>query len=91
MSLDSMKDAVFSLSGKVRALWSVIEGMLSNIKEDLTVIESVLKGDVDQYVLDGTDRVLKLPPCLLERIEHLPHRVRTNPNPSICCLWNFEH
>ncbi|XP_038130711.1 HAUS augmin-like complex subunit 6 [Cyprinodon tularosa] len=62
---------------KVRALWSVIEGMLSNIKEDLTVIESVLKGDVDQYVLDGTDRVLKLPPCLLERIEHLPHRLNS--------------
>uniref|UniRef100_A0A3Q2GKX0 HAUS augmin like complex subunit 6 n=1 Tax=Cyprinodon variegatus TaxID=28743 RepID=A0A3Q2GKX0_CYPVA len=78
MSLDCMKDAVvFSLSGKVRALWSVIEGMLSNIKEDLTVIESVLKGDVDQYVLDGTDRVLKLPPCLLERIEHLPHRLNS--------------
>lgn len=61
--------------GKVRALWSAIEGMLSVVKEDQTAVESVLKGDVDQCVLDGTNRVLRLPRCLLERIERLPHQL----------------
>ncbi|XP_027895143.1 HAUS augmin-like complex subunit 6 [Xiphophorus couchianus] len=60
---------------KVRSLWSAIEGMLSAIKEQQTAVESVLKGDVDQYVLDGTNRVLKLPRCLLDRIERLPHQL----------------
>ncbi|XP_014837836.1 PREDICTED: HAUS augmin-like complex subunit 6 isoform X1 [Poecilia mexicana] len=58
---------------KVRSLWSAIEGMLSAIKEQQAAVESVLKGDVDQHVLDGTNRVLKLPRCLLDRIERLPH------------------
>ncbi|XP_003452432.1 HAUS augmin-like complex subunit 6 [Oreochromis niloticus] len=60
---------------KVRSLWSTIDGMLSAIKEEQSAVESVLKGDVDQYTLDGTDRVLKIPRCLLERIEQLPHQL----------------
>uniref|UniRef100_A0A8C4HZ55 HAUS augmin-like complex subunit 6 N-terminal domain-containing protein n=1 Tax=Dicentrarchus labrax TaxID=13489 RepID=A0A8C4HZ55_DICLA len=60
---------------KVRSLWSTIDGMLSTTKEDQHAVESVLKGDVDQYVLDGTDRVLKIPRCLLERVEQLPHQL----------------
>lgn len=50
--------------------------MLSSTKEGQHAVESVLKGDVDQYVLDGTDRVLKIPRSLLERVEQLPHQVR---------------
>ncbi|XP_068444016.1 HAUS augmin-like complex subunit 6 [Clinocottus analis] len=60
---------------RVRSLWSDIDGMLSATKEEHLVVESVLKGDVDQYVLDGTDRVLKIPRSLLERIEQLPHQL----------------
>ncbi|XP_051285061.1 HAUS augmin-like complex subunit 6 [Dicentrarchus labrax] len=60
---------------QVRSLWSTIDGMLSTTKEDQHAVESVLKGDVDQYVLDGTDRVLKIPRCLLERVEQLPHQL----------------
>uniref|UniRef100_A0A3Q2R2N1 HAUS augmin like complex subunit 6 n=1 Tax=Fundulus heteroclitus TaxID=8078 RepID=A0A3Q2R2N1_FUNHE len=66
----------------VRDLWSTIEGMLSAIREQQTAVESVLKGDVDQYVLDGTNRVLKLPRCLLERIERLPHQVSREEVPE---------
>lgn len=58
--------------------------MLSAIKEQQAAVESVLKGDVDQYVLDGTNRVLKLPRCLLDRIERLPHQVRIGVNSWIC-------
>uniref|UniRef100_A0A3P8U6L2 HAUS augmin-like complex subunit 6 N-terminal domain-containing protein n=1 Tax=Amphiprion percula TaxID=161767 RepID=A0A3P8U6L2_AMPPE len=53
----------------VQLLWSTIDGMLSTIKEEKNAVESVLKGDADQYVLDGTDGVLRIPRCLLERIE----------------------
>ncbi|KAK1889689.1 HAUS augmin-like complex subunit 6 [Dissostichus eleginoides] len=59
-------------SRKVRSLWSDIDGMLSATKEEQNVVESVLKGDVDQYILDGTDQVLKIPRSLLERIEQPP-------------------
>lgn len=61
---------------KVRALWSAIDDMLATTKEEQHAMASVLKGDVDQYVLDGTNRTLKIPRCLLERVEQLPHQVR---------------
>ncbi|XP_041821248.1 HAUS augmin-like complex subunit 6 isoform X2 [Chelmon rostratus] len=60
---------------KVRSLWSAIDGMLSTTQEEQHAVGSVLKGDVDQYILDGTDRVLKIPRSLLERIEQLPHQL----------------
>lgn len=63
---------------KVRSLWSTVDGMLSIIREEQHAVDSVLKGDVDQYALDGTDRVLKIPRCLLERVEQLPHQVSRN-------------
>ncbi|KAL6118685.1 haus6 [Pungitius sinensis] len=59
----------------VRSLWSDVEGMLSTIKEAQHIVECVLKGDVDQYKLDGTGRVLQISPSLLERIEQLPHQL----------------
>ncbi|XP_030287242.1 HAUS augmin-like complex subunit 6 isoform X2 [Sparus aurata] len=60
---------------RVRALWSAIDDMLATTKEEQHAMASVLKGDVDQYVLDGTDRTLKIPRCLLERVEQLPHQL----------------
>ncbi|XP_076581223.1 HAUS augmin-like complex subunit 6 [Chaetodon auriga] len=60
---------------KVRSLWSAIDGMLSTTKEEQHAVGSVLKGDVDQYILDGTDRALKIPRSLLERVEQLPHQL----------------
>uniref|UniRef100_A0A3P9Q4I9 HAUS augmin like complex subunit 6 n=1 Tax=Poecilia reticulata TaxID=8081 RepID=A0A3P9Q4I9_POERE len=66
---------IFFSPCKVRSLWSAIEGMLSAIKEQQAAVESVLRGDVDQHILDGTNRVLKLPRCLLDRIERLPHQL----------------
>ncbi|XP_053272091.1 HAUS augmin-like complex subunit 6 isoform X1 [Pleuronectes platessa] len=60
---------------KVRSLWSDIDRMLSTTKVEQNAVASVLKGDVDKHVLDGTDRELKIPRCLLERIERLPHQL----------------
>uniref|UniRef100_A0A8C6LPG8 HAUS augmin like complex subunit 6 n=1 Tax=Nothobranchius furzeri TaxID=105023 RepID=A0A8C6LPG8_NOTFU len=62
---------------KVRALWSDIEAMLSAIREEQSAVESVLRGDVDQHVLDGTDRALNIPRCLQERVEQLPHQLNS--------------
>uniref|UniRef100_A0A665XF38 HAUS augmin-like complex subunit 6 N-terminal domain-containing protein n=1 Tax=Echeneis naucrates TaxID=173247 RepID=A0A665XF38_ECHNA len=59
----------------VRSLWKAIDEMLSAIREEQNSVESVLKGDVDQYILDGTDQVLKIPKRLIERIEQLPHQL----------------
>ncbi|XP_056298770.1 HAUS augmin-like complex subunit 6 [Pseudoliparis swirei] len=76
-SSDSTQEGV-SLAEKikrVRSLWSDVDGMLSATKEEQLVVECVLKGDVDQYVLDGTGRVLNIPRCLLDRIEQLPHQL----------------
>lgn len=50
--------------------------MMSSIKAGREVVESVLQGEADQYVLDGTGRVLSVPRSLQERVEQLPHQVR---------------
>ncbi|KAM3590470.1 uncharacterized protein V6R79_010394 [Siganus canaliculatus] len=60
---------------KVRSLWAAIDEVLSTTKEEQHAVESVLKGDVDQHILDGTDRGLKIPRSLLERVEKLPHQL----------------
>ncbi|XP_034532368.1 HAUS augmin-like complex subunit 6 [Notolabrus celidotus] len=60
---------------RVRSLWSTIDEMLSTISEEQQAVESVLKGEVDQYILDGTNRVLKIPRTLLERVEQLPNQL----------------
>ncbi|XP_068164033.1 HAUS augmin-like complex subunit 6 [Antennarius striatus] len=60
---------------QVRSSWSAIDEMLSRTTEERQAVGSVLMGDVDQYILDGTDRVLQIPRCLLERVEQLPHQL----------------
>nr|XP_057923156.1 HAUS augmin-like complex subunit 6 [Doryrhamphus excisus] len=59
----------------VRSLWSDIDEMQSTTEESQNVLESVIKGVVDQYILDGTDRRLQIPHSLLERIEQLPQQL----------------
>lgn len=76
---------------KVRSLWSTIDGMLAATKEEQHAVESVLKGDVDQFVLDGTDKVLKIPRCLLERIEQLPNQVRVKITGQFILLNMTKH
>lgn len=46
--------------------------MVSSIGGEREGVESVLRGEVDQYVLDGTGRVLDVPRGLQERLEQLP-------------------
>ncbi|XP_077444900.1 HAUS augmin-like complex subunit 6 isoform X2 [Stigmatopora argus] len=60
---------------KVRSLWSDVDAMLSTTEGDSQILESVLKGEANQYVLDGTDCVLHIPPSLRERIEQSPQQL----------------
>ncbi|XP_029975380.1 HAUS augmin-like complex subunit 6 isoform X2 [Salarias fasciatus] len=62
---------------KVRSLWSTIDEMLEVIKENQGAAERVLKGEVDQYKLDGKDQVLTIPNVLLERIQQLPQQLKS--------------
>lgn len=59
---------------KVRSLWSTIEGVLSALEKERRVVESVVRGEVDQYALDGNDLHLQIPPALLQRIEQRHHQ-----------------
>lgn len=61
---------------QVRSLWTSVSKILSSLEEERVVVDSVVKGDVDQYVLDGTDRVLRIPRRLLEQIENSCQTVR---------------
>ncbi|KAL0970340.1 hypothetical protein UPYG_G00240650 [Umbra pygmaea] len=58
---------------KVRSLWSCIDGVLSSVQEGRQVLECVIRGDVDQYALDGTDLHLKIPQVLLDWLEKVSH------------------
>ncbi|CAN9509516.1 unnamed protein product [Ophioblennius macclurei] len=71
------EDSLAEKIKKVRSLWSTIDEMLAMIKENQNAIESVLKGEVDQHKLDGTNRVLTIPNVLLERIQQLPHQLKS--------------
>lgn len=64
---------------QVRSLWAAVDEMLSSIRAEQEAVESVLQGQVDQHVLDGTDRVLAVPRSLQARVEQLPHQVRAIP------------
>ncbi|XP_057694815.1 HAUS augmin-like complex subunit 6 isoform X2 [Corythoichthys intestinalis] len=60
---------------KVRSLWSVVDVMLSKTDGDINILESALKGEVNQYVLDGTERLLQIPRSLQERMERYPQKL----------------
>ncbi|XP_028285228.1 HAUS augmin-like complex subunit 6 [Parambassis ranga] len=62
---------------RIRFLWLAIDEMLSTIKEEQNAMASVLQRDEDSNILDGTHRPLKIPRCLLERIEQLPRQLRS--------------
>ncbi|KAG9345515.1 hypothetical protein JZ751_008659 [Albula glossodonta] len=58
---------------KVRSLWADVNKILSTLEEERKVVDCVVKGNVDQYSLDGTSFTLKIPKALLERIERSAH------------------
>ncbi|NXD90220.1 HAUS6 protein, partial [Chaetorhynchus papuensis] len=54
---------------KVRSMWTLIVEMLTSLKKEKEVVDSVLEDCVHPCILDGTDVVLSVPGLLTHRIE----------------------
>ncbi|XP_009459425.1 PREDICTED: HAUS augmin-like complex subunit 6 [Nipponia nippon] len=65
---------------KVRSMWTLIMGMLTSLKKEKEVVDSVLhllEDCVGQYILDGTNVVFSVPQLLLHRVENDIHQLCT--------------
>ncbi|XP_048360098.1 HAUS augmin-like complex subunit 6 isoform X2 [Sphaerodactylus townsendi] len=60
---------------KVRSMWALITETLKNLQEEIQVVDSVVSGHVDEYVLDGTNTTVSVPRLLLEKIEQEMHQL----------------
>ncbi|NXH39770.1 HAUS6 protein, partial [Dicaeum eximium] len=54
---------------KVRSMWTLIVEMLTSLKKEKEVVDSVLEDCVNPCILDGTDVVLSVPRLLTYRVE----------------------
>ncbi|NWQ71500.1 HAUS6 protein, partial [Neopipo cinnamomea] len=54
---------------KVRRMWTLIMEMLTSLKKDKEVVDSVLENCVQQCILDGTDVVLRVSSLLAHKIQ----------------------
>ncbi|XP_029464643.1 HAUS augmin-like complex subunit 6 [Rhinatrema bivittatum] len=55
---------------KVRGMWASVMETLSFLAEEKEVVDSVLQGHVDQYILDGASVDLNVPRLLVDKIEN---------------------
>ncbi|XP_050185176.1 HAUS augmin-like complex subunit 6 isoform X2 [Myiozetetes cayanensis] len=55
---------------KVRRMWTLIMEMLTSLKKDKEVVDSVLETCVQPCILDGSDVVLRVPKLLAYKIEN---------------------
>ncbi|ETE68766.1 HAUS augmin-like complex subunit 6, partial [Ophiophagus hannah] len=54
---------------KVRHLWTTVMETLTFLQKEREVVDSVVKGHVDQYTLDGTSVSVSIPQPLLHKVE----------------------
>ncbi|KAL2078973.1 hypothetical protein ACEWY4_024717 [Coilia grayii] len=54
---------------KVRCLWAEVEGVHGALKHQQSIMDRVLRGDVDKYALDGATLKVKVPAALQHRLE----------------------
>ncbi|KAM3845539.1 HAUS augmin-like complex subunit 6 isoform 2-T2 [Vipera latastei] len=54
---------------KVRCLWATVMETLTFLQKEREVVDSVVKGHVDQYTLDGTSVSVSIPRPLLQKVE----------------------
>lgn len=82
------------VSAQVRSLWAAVDGLVCSVGAQQEGVDRVLQGQVDQHVLDGTGRALKVPRRLQERVEQLPQvRVTpasSHPPRSLSCLLTSD-
>ncbi|NXJ99726.1 HAUS6 protein, partial [Corythaixoides concolor] len=65
---------------KVRSMWTLIMEMLTSLKKEKEVVDSVLdklEDCADEYTLDGTAVVLRVPQLLACRVQNARHDVCT--------------
>lgn len=58
----------------MRSLWTEID-ILSTLEGERKVVESVIRGQGDQYIFGGQDLSVKIPAVLHESVEQLSHQV----------------
>ncbi|XP_008101713.2 HAUS augmin-like complex subunit 6 isoform X2 [Anolis carolinensis] len=59
---------------KVRCSWEAIMKVLHHLQNEREVVDAVLKGHVDEYVLDGTSVNINIPRPLIEKVEKEIHK-----------------
>uniref|UniRef100_A0A8C4TJP7 HAUS augmin-like complex subunit 6 N-terminal domain-containing protein n=1 Tax=Erpetoichthys calabaricus TaxID=27687 RepID=A0A8C4TJP7_ERPCA len=79
-SLSKMKTGEIQNAGNsaekikvVQSFWEVIKEFMSVLEKEREVVDSIIQGNVNKYVLDGTEVSIKVPRLLLERIENSPN------------------
>ncbi|XP_038625741.1 HAUS augmin-like complex subunit 6 [Tachyglossus aculeatus] len=60
---------------QVRSMWTSVMETLSALEKEREVVNSVVKGHVDQYALDGTDVAINVPRLLLATIEKQMYKI----------------
>ncbi|NXW89743.1 HAUS6 protein, partial [Alopecoenas beccarii] len=65
---------------KVRRMWTAIMEVLTSLKKEKEVVDSVLQGCVGQCILDGTNVAFSVPQLLVHRVESDVHQ---------CCTGNL--
>ncbi|XP_060618522.2 HAUS augmin-like complex subunit 6 isoform X1 [Anolis sagrei] len=58
---------------KVRSSWEAVMKVLHLLRNEREVVDAVLKGHVDEYILDGTSVNINIPRPLIEKIEKEIH------------------
>ncbi|NXH86079.1 HAUS6 protein, partial [Edolisoma coerulescens] len=66
---DRNKDDTTERIQKVRSMWTRIVEMLTSLKKEKEVVDSVLEDCVHPCILDGTNVVLSVPTLLTYRVE----------------------
>ncbi|XP_065717298.1 HAUS augmin-like complex subunit 6 isoform X2 [Patagioenas fasciata] len=62
---------------KVRNMWTAIMEVLTSLKKEKEVVDSVLQGCVGQWILDGTNVTFSVPQLLAHRVESDVHQLCT--------------
>ncbi|NXB14267.1 HAUS6 protein, partial [Rhagologus leucostigma] len=74
---DQSKNDTTERIQKVRSMWTLIVEMLTSLKKEKEVVDSVLEDCVHPCILDGTDVVLSVPRLLAHRVESDIHGLCT--------------
>ncbi|XP_016359937.1 HAUS augmin-like complex subunit 6 isoform X3 [Sinocyclocheilus anshuiensis] len=69
-----LKEDILAKNRKVRGFWTETDRVLSPLEVDRKVVESVIRRQVDWYILGGHDLSVKIPAVLSERMERLSHQ-----------------